>query len=407
MTDVELRPADSTELPAFYRCAIETFGGDVRDEDRERFGRLFEPERSLAVVDRGSIVGTTAIYTRNLTVPGGPRPAACVTMVTIAPTHRRRGLLTELMRRQLTDLHEREQEPVAALWASQAPIYGRFGYGSAARDVTVTGTKDKMRLRPEVPLGSGRIELVPLERARAAFDGVYGAVAPGTPGLLSRDERWWDRLLFDGETVREGAGSRRHALHTEEDGSVTGYATYRLRHAPGDNGGVEVGEVFGTTPAAYAALWRFLAGIDLFPTVRRWHAPADDPLDAMVLDSRAVSRDVQDSLWIRLVDVERALATRTYAAALDVVLEVTDAFCPWNAGRVRLSGDGSGAACARTSDPADLTLSSTELGAAYLGGPRLAALAAAGLVTEHTPGALAAASRAFAGDREPWCPEVF
>jgi predicted acetyltransferase len=402
MSDVELRPADSTELPAFFRAAWETFGEEPSDEDRETYAPVFEPERSLACLDRGEIVGTTGIYTRGLTVPGGVRPAAAVTIVTVRPTHRRRGLLTAMMRRQLTDLHEQELEPVATLWASQAPIYGRFGYGLAARSAGFTARKEHMRLRREVPVGSGRVDLLSAERARPLEQEVYGAVAAATPGFLTRDERWWDRLLWDGAAARRGGSSRRHAVHVEEDGSATGYAAYRIRE-----GKVLVEDVFGTTPAAHAALWRFLAGIDLFEELTRRHGPLDDPLEAMLLDPRSLRRDVQDSLWVRLVDLDRALATRTYAAPVDVVVDVTDEFCPWNAGRWRLSADASGATCTRTSDAADLALPVTEVGAAYLGGPRLSVLAAAGLVVEHTRGALAAASRAFAEEVQPWCPEVF
>ena len=165
--------------------------------------------------------------------------------------------------------------------------------------------------------------------------------------------------------------------------------------------------MLATTPTAYASLWAFLAGIDLAPMLTRNRAPLDDPLQHIVADVRALDMSVYDALWVRLADVGRALAARTYSTPVDVVLEVVDEFCPWNAGRWRLSADGSGAVCERTQDPADLALSSTELGTVYLGGPTLVALAGAGLVTEMRPGALAAASRAFAGERMPWCPEVF
>jgi len=410
MTDVELRPIDLTELPGFYRTLTETFGEDPRDDDRDRLATVFEPERSLAAFDGDQIVGTAGIYTRDMTLPGGPRPVAGVTVVSVAPTHRRRGLLTEMMRRQLTELHEQQREPVAALWASEGGIYGRFGYGVAARQVAQVGRKDEMRLRPGTPLGSGRVVLATPEAARPHEIAVYEQVRPATVGFLARDERWWDRAFDDRERIRDGATSRRHALHREQDGSVTGYATYRLKDewTPTQNDSeVRVLDVVTTTPEAYATLFSFLASIDLHPKLVRWRAPLDDPLQHMLLDVRALRTDVYDSLWIRLADVSRALAERRYSVPVDVVLEVGDEFCPWNAGRWRLSGDGSGARCERSGDPADLVLAATDLGAAFLGGPTLASLGAAGRVTERTRGALAAASRAFAGDRQPWCPEVF
>ncbi|HEV7657535.1 MAG TPA: GNAT family N-acetyltransferase [Mycobacteriales bacterium] len=410
MTDLELRPIDRTELPAFYRTLSEVFGEDPDDRDRESFGTVFEPERSLATFEAGQVVATAGIYTRDMTVPGGPRPVAAVTVVAVQPTHRRRGLLTAMMRRELTELHEEQREPVAALWASEATIYGRFGYGIAARQLAWTGEKHRLRLRPDVPTGTGRVTLVPAEQAKPAEAAVYEALREVTPGFLSRPGAWADRMIADPAHIRAGASARRHALHTEQDGTVTGYATYRTKQdgTPRRNESeLRVDDVFAATPEAYAALWTFLSGIDLVPNVIRRRAPLDDPLQHMMADSRALEAWVYDSLWIRLADVGRALATRTYSAAVDVVLDVRDEFCPWNAGRWRLSGDASGATCEPTSDPADLALSSTGLGGAYLGGPTLAGLGAAGLVSELTPGALAATSAAFAGARAPWCPEVF
>lgn len=410
MTDVELRPIDRTELPAFYRTLSEVFGEDPDDRDRELLAPVFEPERSLAAFDGGEVVSTAGIYTRDLTVPGGPRPAAAVTFVSVQSTHRRRGLLTSMMRHQLTGLHSDQQEPVAVLWASEGGIYGRFGYGVAARQLAWDGRKDKLRIRPGVSTGTGRVVLVAAEKARPHEQAVYEALRPASVGFLSRPGAWNDRLAADPAHVRGGATARRHALHTEQDGSVTGYATYRVKTegGPGRNESeLRVEDVFATTPQAYAALWQFLAGIDLVPNMSRRKAPLDDPLQQIVADGRALAGSVYDSLWVRLADVGRALATRTYAQAVDVVLDVRDEFCPWNSGRWRLSGDAGGAVCAPTQDPADLALSSTELGAVYLGGPTLAALGAAGLVTESRAGALAAASRAFAGDRQPFSPEVF
>ena len=410
MTDVELRPIDLTELPGFYRTLAETFGEDPRDDDRERFAQTFEPERSIAAFDSGEVVATAGAYSLQMTLPGGPRPVAGVTIVGVLPTHRRRGLLTEMMRRQLTELHERQREPVAALWASEGGIYGRFGYGVAARQVGMTGDTTRMRLRPGAPVGSGRVVLASPERARPPETAVYEQVRSASVGFLGRSERWWDRICYDGEHIRGGATARRHALHTEQDGTVTGYVTYRLKDewtAARNDSEVRVLDLHATTPAAYAALWAYLAGIDLHPKLRKDRSPLDDPVLHLLADARALRPEVYDSLWVRLADVGRGLAARSYSTPVDVVLEVGDDFCPWNAGRWRLSGDESGATCERSTDPPDLALAAADLGSIHLGGPTLVSLAAAGRIEERTPGAVRAVSRAFAGDRQPWCPEVF
>ncbi len=410
MTDVELRPIDLAELPGFYRTLSETFGEDPRDDEREHFAQTFEPERSIAAFDGGEVVATAGAYSLEMTLPGGPRPVAGVTIVGVLPTHRRRGLLTEMMRKQLTELHERQREPVAALWASEGSIYGRFGYGVAARQVGLTGDKARIRLRPGAPVGTGRVVLASPEQARPHEIAVYEQVRPVTVGFLGRSDAWWDRILWDPEHRRGGSTIRRHALYTEQDGSVTGFVTYRLKEEwePGRNDSeVRVADLFATTPAAYAALWAYVASIDLYPKLRKDRSPVDDPVQHLLWDARALRAEVYDSLWVRLADVGRALAERGYSTPVDVVLEVADDFCPWNAGRWRLSGDESGATCERTTDPADLALAAADLGAVHLGGPTLVVLGAAGRVEERTAGALRAAGRAFAGDRQPWCPEVF
>lgn len=411
MSDLELRPIDPSEFPAFYQTIAEVFGDAVRDGDRERLAGVFEPERSLAWVDDGAIVATAGAYTRDITVPGGPRPMAGVTVVSVQPTHRRRGLLTGMMRRQLTDLHEQEREPIAVLWASEGGIYGRFGYGPAARQLFWQGRKDTLRLRAGTPTGSGRVVLASPEQARPHEMAVHEALRAVTVGMVSRNDRWWDRRLADPEHHRGGVSPRRHALHTEQDGSVTGFATYTTKQdwspsAGVAQGTVDVGDLMATTPTAHAALWSFLAGLDLHPHLTRGLAPLDDPLAQLLADPRALTPTVTDSLWVRIVDVGRALSSRTYRVPVDVVLEVRDEFCPWNSGTWRLAGDASGAVCARTTDAPRLSLSAADLGAVYLGGPTLAHVASAGRV-DGPAATVSAVSLAFSGEREPWCPEIF
>lgn len=409
MTDVELRPVDGTEFPEFFRCMTETFGEDVRPADLDADRWVFEPPRSLAGFDAGRLVATSAAFSRLLALPGGPRPVAAVTMVSVDAAHRRRGVLTAMMRRQLTGLYEGAGEPAAVLWASEGSIYGRFGYGSAAPRMPFRARRSRLRLRPDVDLAGTRVRLATVEEARLHLAAVYERAWPDQVGWLDRPGRWWDYRLFDPEHRRDGGTALRCVL-VEEAGEVTGYALYRVRANWSDAGNepeVQVREVTTSTPAAYAAAWAFLSDLDLTELVTRRFGPPDDPLQHLLADPWAPRYEVRDGLWVRLVDVGRALAERSYAADVDVVLDVDDAFCPWNAGRWRLAGGPGGASCARTGAVADLALSSTDLGAAYLGGTTLASLAAAGRIRECTAGSLTAASRAFGADRQPWCPEVF
>jgi predicted acetyltransferase len=233
-----------------------------------------------------------------------------------------------------------------------------------------------------------------------AMRAVHERVRPGRPGMLDRPGPWWAFRLDDPESERRGAQPLRAVV---VDG---GYAIYAVRPEwaeDGPAGEVRVRELAAATPAARARLWAFLVDQDLTRTITWDLAPVDEPLWLMLTDPRGVRTTITDSLWLRLVDVAGALTARTYAAEPGVVIDVADALCPWNAGRYRLTA----AACERTDAPADLALGAAELGAAYLGGTTLRALADAGRVRELTPGALAQASAAFAGDVEPWCPETF
>lgn len=411
LPDLTFRPIRAEEFPAFIQTIVETFGEDPNDGDTAVDRAVFEPTRSLAAFDADTIVGTAAAFSRQLSVPGARAlPIAAVSMVTVAPTHRRRGVLTAMMRRQLHGLHEQGGEQIAALWASEAGIYGRFGYGMATRASVLSAVSADLGFSPDVPVAAGRTRLVGMEAAKPHLAAVYEAQRMTTVGWLDRPARWWDYLLYDPEHHRRGATALRVVLHEAANGEVDGYAVYRIKSdwtSEGNSSEVQVTDIAATDPAAYAAVWKFLLGLDLVRRVSRRRGPVDEPLQHLVANPRGAPLRVADGLWVRLVDVPAALSARRYAIPLDVVLDVTDDFCPWNAGRYRLRADATTASCERTDGQADIALSSRELGAAYLGGTRLATLAAAGRVREQRPGALDAATTAFATPREPCCPEVF
>ncbi|MCP3756038.1 GNAT family N-acetyltransferase [Streptomyces sp. TBY4] len=409
---LETRVLQSDEWDVWYDQLELAFGGVPESpEERELYRSLTEPERSLGVWDGGTCVGSAGAFSFRLSVPGGALvPAAGVTMVGVSPTHRRRGVLASLMRHQLDDVRA-GGEPIAVLTASDPAIYGRFGYGTAAYSMSVE--IDKTRVRLTVPPGTDdvRLRLVDPRKALADCERVYAALLAGRPGMPARQPGWELQALLDPESDREGASPLKCVVAERADGEVVGYARYRVKPVwdlTGSDGRVDVQDLDALDPAAYAALWRYVFSIDLTWTVSAPKRPADDALLHLLTDLRRSQVRLRDSMHVRLVDLPAALAARAYGAPLDVVLGVEDAFCPWNTGRWRLTAGADGAAvCTRTEDPADLELTVRELGSAYLGGVTLNALAAAGLVREVRPGALAPASRAFAGDVAPWLPHGF
>ncbi|WP_104524803.1 GNAT family N-acetyltransferase [Blastococcus atacamensis] len=413
MADVssQLRAFTVDEWPAVTRAMSSVFGHEPDGPYLEEPPPVAELDRSLGIVEDGRVVATSGIYSMQMTVPGAVVPMAGVTWVTVSPTHRRRGVLTAIMRRQLTELHEQEREPVAALWAAEASIYGRFGYGVGSRRGGWTGQLERLRLRGDVHTGSGQVRMVDEDAFRAPAAAVHEAVRRFVPGNTARDQRWWNRALLDIPQRRHGATARRFALHTEDDGSVTGYVTYRVKarwtDAGEPDGVLKVEDVRATTPAAYAALWQFLLSHDLMRTLEAPSLSSEDPLPHLLQDFRALNARPVDALWVRLVDVGRALAARRYPAPIDLVLEVRDPFCPWNDGRWRLSGHPAGGYCGKTDRDPDLVLGIEALSSAYLGGVSLATLQGAGRVTEVSPGAVTLASTAFGWPVAPSASEDF
>ncbi|GGO47334.1 UPF0256 protein [Streptomyces daqingensis] len=409
----ELRVLRASEWDKWYEGISRAFGG-FDTEEREIYRELTEIDRSLAAWDRDEVVGSAGLFSFRMTVPGGAAvPTAGVTMVSVAPTHRRRGVLRALMRRQLEDVREAGTEPLAVLTASEPTIYGRFGYGLAARQLDAD--IDTARVRLTVPPESDALRLRIVDDAASAVtacEAVYEQRVPARPGMLRHGPGWERYPLLDPPAGREGATPLACVLAEDAHGEVRGYARYALK-SEWDEHGVPSGSVLlrdleALDPAAYGALWRFLFGIDLKPVLRVRNRPVDDAWLHMIDDDVRLCRPRwRDALFARPVDVGAALAARTYSRPVDVILEVADEFCPWNAGRWHLAGDEKGATCERTSEPADLSLSVRELSAAYLGCTALRTLGCAGLVRESRAGALGAASGAFATDVAPWLPHGF
>ena len=429
-----VRPITDSELGEFYAVGEQAFNSNWPTEESLAHALIvFEPERSLAALDGSQIVGTACAYTFGLTVPGGIVDAAGVSAVSVLPSHRRRGILSALMKRQLADISERG-EPVAALFASESGIYGRYGYGSAAEHYQFLIRRGEGRLQdpasgPAGP-GSGQaanpagpaddygsavtLRLTEPAAGVGEMTAVYDAIRVSRPGMLTRNELWWRLCVADPAYGRDGSSPLRCLIAADGSGP-RGYALYAAVPTWGADSipahVLTVSELFAVDPAVSVALWRDLFTRDLVAEVKTGERPVDDPLLQLLSDRRRARAHAVDGLWVRLIDLPAALTRRRYACAVDMVLEVTDDLVPANSGRWRLSAGGPAdqapVTCERSSAAAEIALPVAALGAAYLGGTRIGSLAQAGLVAERRPGAIAALSAAMWWDPAPWSPMTF
>src|SRR2546430_3406815 len=401
----DVRPVRNLEEFGAAFLAIGQYFGATTEEDRMlRWVDQLGLDRMHAALSDGAIVGGAAAFTFNMTVPGGDLPTAGISVVGVYPTHRRRGILRSLMRAQLDDVHERG-EPMAALWASEEPIYGRFGYGLAGFCGEIALPHEYTAFAQTIE-PTGTLRFLEPDEVLEAIPPVFERVRADWPGMFSRNRLWWERReIEDPEDRRDGAGPKRWVAY-EQDGSIEGFAIYR--HKPGWEHGSTVAELrvleaLGIGAEAVRDLWAFLLAIDWKATVKAWLLPPDHPLFLLLASPRRLRFRLGDSLWVRLVDVGAALSARRYSSDDSLVLGVTDDFCPWNAGRWKLEGG----TAARTKDDPALRLPVQSLGSAFLGGVQFAALARAGRVEEAREGALARADGLFRWDRLPSCSHIF
>jgi len=408
-----IRPIELDEFDAFHHVTEQAFHeGPPSERARTGMLRRNELDRTLAAFDGSTPVSSAGIYSFQMCVPGALAAVGGVTFIAVLPAYRRRGILTSMMRRQLDDMHDRG-ETLAALWASEAGIYGRYGYGRASRQAKLTIRRGEAAFVRDAPTDPRlRLRVAEPDAALAELTKVYETLLPTQPGVFSRNEAWWQRVLADPEDERHGASPLRCVL-AEDEAGPRGYALYNGTGRWDDetflsDSRLDIRELAATDPAATAALWADLLNRDLITEVAARLRPDEDPLLHLLADPRRARPAVADGLWARVVDVPGALSLRRYPCPVDVVIEVIDDWCPWNHGRWRLTaGAGGTGSCERTSDPADVTVPVTALGAAYLGGTRLGSLAAAGLVTEQRTGTLNALSAALTWDPAPWCPVIF
>ncbi|MEV7543160.1 GNAT family N-acetyltransferase [Streptomyces sp. NPDC089915] len=411
----DIRPIAESELADWLQALNTGFlqPKPVPEADVVMRAKYWDLDRTQGAFDpvTGRCVATFRSFAQELTVPGGAVvPSSAVTNVSVTATHRRQGLLTRMMAADLTAAKERG-DVVSALIAAEYPIYGRYGYGPATTAVEWEVDVPRSGLDPRLsgPGDGGRIDLVDVSEAREIGPGLHGRLRASTHGAVSRDTRWWNIATGLEQSQARPYKGKFYAVYRDAAGEPAGLAVYAADEHWTDEkrpqNTLTVKDLIAVTPEAERALWRFLCSIDWVMKVRTGYRAPDDVLPLLLPDPRAARLVTSaDLMWVRLLDVERALAARTYAVPGVLVLEVADA-AGLADGRYRL--DASAGTCVRTQDPADLALDVSVLGSLYLGEESAARLAALGRITEERPGAVALADAVFRTARRPWCPDIF
>ncbi|MFE6198265.1 GNAT family N-acetyltransferase [Streptomyces sp. NPDC057838] len=411
---IDVRPITEAEFEDWLRAVNTGFlrVPALSEEEIEGRRERFVAGRYLGAFDDGRCVATFRSFGQRLTAVGGARVAAdAVSGVTVHPTHRRRGLLSRMMARDLAAAKDRG-DVVATLIAAEYPIYGRYGFGQATSTAewTVDVPRAGLDARWAGPADGGRIDLVDGAEVRKLGPELHEWLCRVQPGAIDRDELWWK---WNTGAVRVDPSWKDpfHAVYRSASGEVEGMVAYDADDNWGDAkqplNTASVRWLTGVTPAAERALWEYLCSVDWVVKVKSgWRAP-DDLLPHLLPDPRAAAiTSLADWLWVRILDVERALQARTYEGEGTLVLEVAGVD-GLTGGRYRLEASPDGAVCASTTASADLTLGVGELGALWLGDASAVRLAALGRVREERAGAARKADALLRTSRRPWCPDLF
>lgn len=402
----EVKVATPERLGDVLRAVESVFGDEVSDGEVERYRSTIDIDRVIYVEDDGDVVAGAGAYTFRSAVPGGNLPTGGVTLVGVKPSHRRRGLLRAMMRQQLDDIHQRG-EPIATLWASEAGIYGRFGYGLASLQASIDVEQHRIRFVDD-PGPSGKVSMPPLDKAQELIAPIYARVQARTPGMFERTDTWWKwRILHDPKEWRDDA-SQKFVAVWQDGGRARAYAIYRIKAGwsqAGPTGSVRIKELIAEDVDALREMWRFAANIDLVSKVKSEFSmlSIDSPLWTILYEPRRLQATLSDALWLRVVDVREALEGRGYAADGELIFELRDDFCDWNSGTWRLVVKDGRAEVVKSDDRAELTFDASTLGRLYLGTFTFAQLKRAGRIS----GDVSRADALFRTDAAPYCPEIF
>ena len=395
----EIRSISSEEFGEFSKSTATAFGDDQDAEYLSMKKSYFDFDRTIAVIDKNGIIGGCVSSPYLLNIPGGQVNVAAVADVSVLPNHRRKGLLTDMMRVQLSDVYEKG-EWFAALWAEESPIYGRFGYGIGSLHENWTLERQHNAFNTNID-DKGTIEYINSTEITELLPPIYEQATIDIPGIIQRPENYWKVIEKDFESKRNNESKIQHVVYIQ-DKQINGYVSYRT--APHS---ISVHELMGIDLSSIVALWRFCLDMDLRLQAQIYRRPLDDIFPLLLIDSGKLSRTIKEGLWLRLVNVREALAVRKYAIENNLVLRVFDSFCKWNDQTLELQTDGIESNCLPSNSKPDICISASDLASAYLGAIKFSTLLKCGRIQQETANAVHKADMMFSYKHTPWSPFYF
>ncbi|TXS41194.1 GNAT family N-acetyltransferase [Streptomyces sp. uw30] len=413
--DIDVRSITESDFPDWIRALNTGFlrSPEVAETEIADRASYIVPDRTLGAFDAGRCVATFRSFAQEITAVGGATvPADAISNVTVSPTHRRRGLLSRMMAHDLAAAKDRG-DVVATLISAEYPIYGRYGFGPATWTAQWTIDVPRTGLDPRWagPEGGGRIDIVDAADVRKIGPELFERVRRAQPGAVDRGERWWQVSTGAVRLDRSPWTEPFFAVYRSASGEVEGLVKYTADDHWGDGkqplNTASVTWLIASTPTAERDLWHYLCSIDWITTVKSGRRAPDDLLPFFLPDPRAARvTTLVDWLWVRILDVVRAMEARTYDGRGTLVIEVVDA-SGLTGGRYRLETSADGASCTPTTAAAELTLDVADLGTLWLGDESAVRLAALGRVREERAGAALVADALLRTSRRPWCPDIF
>ena len=395
----EIRPISSKEFSEFSETTARAFGIDQDAKYLSMKKSYFDFDRTLAVIHKNGIIGGCVSSPYLLNIPGGQVNVAAVADVSVLPNHRRKGILTKMMRTQLSNIYKKG-ESFAALWAEESPIYGRFGYGISSFHENWVLNRQHNEFNTNIA-NKGTIEYLNPSKITESLPQIYERATLDVPGIIQRPKMYWQVIAEDFESKRNNESKMQHVTYSEGN-HITGYASYRTVPA-----GISVHELIGMDLNSVITLWRFCLDMDLRLQAQIYRRPLDDIFPLLLKDPGRLSRAIKEGLWLRLVDVQKALTLRKYSLQTRLVIRVIDSFCQWNDQTFELQTDGKDNNCLPSNSNPDICISVSDLASVYLGTIKFSTLLKCGRIQQETDNAVHKADMMFSYKQAPWSPFYF